>query len=83
MPVAPGVAGALAQIVAAIVPARADGTWQRLKICPADPCAWVFYDRSKNQSRTWCSMAVCGNRAKTQAYRARQSGNRHPHPAKV
>lgn len=71
VPVAGGVAGALARIVASIVPARADGTWERLKVCPADPCHWVFFDRSKNQSRTWCSMAVCGNRAKTQAYRAR------------
>jgi predicted RNA-binding Zn ribbon-like protein len=49
----------------------ADGSWERLKICPADDCHWAFYDASKNRSRTWCNMQVCGNRKKTRAYRAR------------
>lgn len=35
---------------------------QRLKICRN--CGWLFIDRSKNRSRRWCDMAVCGNRAK-------------------
>ena len=35
---------------------------ERLKICPN--CEWLFIDRSKNRSRTWCDMSVCGNRAK-------------------
>lgn len=34
----------------------------RLKICPN--CGWLFIDRSRNRSRAWCDMAVCGNRAK-------------------
>lgn len=34
----------------------------RLKIC--GNCGWLFFDRSKNRSRTWCDMAVCGNRIK-------------------
>jgi predicted RNA-binding Zn ribbon-like protein len=34
----------------------------RLKICPN--CQWLFLDRSRNRSRAWCDMAVCGNRAK-------------------
>jgi predicted RNA-binding Zn ribbon-like protein len=34
----------------------------RVKMCPS--CRWLFLDRSKNQSRTWCDMKVCGNRAK-------------------
>ncbi|MBW8300140.1 MAG: CGNR zinc finger domain-containing protein [Hydrogenophaga sp.] len=34
----------------------------RLKIC--GNCGWLFLDRSKNRSRTWCDMAVCGNRIK-------------------
>ena len=34
----------------------------RLKICPN--CHWLFLDRSRNRSRAWCDMAVCGNRAK-------------------
>jgi len=35
---------------------------ERLKICPN--CHWLFLDRSRNRSRAWCDMAVCGNRAK-------------------
>ncbi|MCR6498731.1 CGNR zinc finger domain-containing protein [Shinella sp. CPCC 101442] len=34
----------------------------RLKICPN--CNWLFLDRSRNRSRAWCDMAVCGNRVK-------------------
>ena len=47
------------------------GSWQRMKICPADDCRVAFYDRSKNGSRRWCSMQVCGNRQKTRTYRGR------------
>ena len=52
--------------------AMADGTWPRLKACAAHNCEWAFYDTSKNRSRTWCNMAVCGNREKARAYRQRQ-----------
>lgn len=65
-------AGALATVVAGVVQASVSGTWERLKICPEDTCGWVFYDRSKNRSRRWCTMDVCGNRAKTRGYRARR-----------
>lgn len=47
------------------------GDWERLKICPADDCRWAFFDRSRNRSRTWCSMRVCGNREKARAWRER------------
>jgi hypothetical protein len=43
----------------------------RIKICPADSCRWAFYDTSRNRSRQWCSMRVCGNRAKSRAHRRR------------
>jgi len=32
-----------------------------------------FYDRTKSHRRRWCSMALCGNRAKARAHRERQS----------
>ncbi len=38
----------------------------RTKSCPN--CDWLFLDKSKNQSRIWCDMAVCGNRAKAKIY---------------
>ena len=67
-----GVAGVLARALAIVARAEADGTWARLKTCPADDCGWAFYDFSRNHSRTWCSMSVCGNRAKARTYRSRQ-----------
>jgi predicted RNA-binding Zn ribbon-like protein len=47
------------------------GDWARVKICPADDCRWAFYDQSRNRSRAWCSMRVCGNRQKARAWRQR------------
>ena len=62
----------LARLFAIILAAHIDGTWPRLKACRNDICRWAFYDTSKNQSGHWCSMAICGSRRKTRAYRARQ-----------
>ena len=66
------VGGALADLVGIVYTAMADGTWPRLKACRRDVCNWLFYDRSRNRSAVWCQMAVCGNRTKTKAYRARR-----------
>jgi predicted RNA-binding Zn ribbon-like protein len=68
---APGAAGFLAEISAAIVEATVSGTWDRLKVCRDDECRWAFYDHSKNGRGAWCSMRVCGCRAKSRAYRTR------------
>ncbi len=35
-----------------------------IRECAADTCDWLFLDNSRNQSRRWCDMKVCGNRAK-------------------
>lgn len=72
-PAGRGFDGALGGLLAVVFRAMSNGTWQRLKACRDDTCQWAFYDRSKNRSATWCSMAVCGNRAKARAYRERQS----------
>ena len=66
------VPGALSRILAVAYTSMADESWNRLKACRLDDCQWAFYDQSKNRSRTWCSMKVCGNRAKARAYRERQ-----------
>ena len=68
--------GALADLVGIVYTAMADGTWSRLKACRRDVCQWLFYDRSRNRSAVWCQMAVCGNRTKTKAYRARNGAPR-------
>jgi predicted RNA-binding Zn ribbon-like protein len=72
VPVGAGVQEMLGRVLAAMVLAEHDGTWQRVKICREDTCQVVFFDRSKNQSKTWCSMGLCGNRNKTRSYRERR-----------
>ncbi len=51
---------------AADLVAREDLT--RVKRCGSDCCDMYFLDTSRNRSRTWCDMAVCGNRAKSAAH---------------
>ena len=72
-PAAGGVDGALGRLLAIIDAAARDGTWQRLKACPAETCQWAFYDASRNRSAVWCDMRVCGNRAKVRGYRERHA----------
>lgn len=69
-----GVYRALGDLFGIVFEAMANGTWPRLKACLSDECHWAFYDHSKNRSGTWCSMAICGSRLKTRAYRRRQAG---------
>jgi predicted RNA-binding Zn ribbon-like protein len=40
--------------------------------CGNDACVLWFYDRTKSKRRRWCSMEVCGNQAKVNAFRQRQ-----------
>ena len=70
-PAGRGVGAALATLAAIAREAMATGEWARLKVCPADDCLWAFYDTSRNRSKRWCSMEVCGNRHKVRAYRDR------------
>ena len=67
------IAAAIGRVVAIVFTAVADGTFERLKACPARDCGWAFYDLSKNRSARWCSMAVCGSREKVRAHRARRT----------
>jgi predicted RNA-binding Zn ribbon-like protein len=46
-----------------------DASWERLKLCSSDECKWAFFDRSKNHSSRWCTMASCGNREKARRFR--------------
>jgi predicted RNA-binding Zn ribbon-like protein len=73
-PVGDGHEGALGLVLGIVAEAMADGTWSRLKACPGPHCGWMFWDGSRNRSSQWCSMRVCGNRVKGQAFRARRRG---------
>jgi predicted RNA-binding Zn ribbon-like protein len=48
----------------------------RVRKCEGERCAWLFMDRSKNRSRRWCDMTVCGNRVKARRHYARTKRRR-------
>ncbi len=72
-PAGAGASRALGAIAAVVVAGQASGSWRRMKACRKDGCGWLFFDASRNCSSSWCSMSVCGNRAKTTAYRRRKA----------
>jgi predicted RNA-binding Zn ribbon-like protein len=47
------------------------GPLDRLKECSSDDCGSLYLDTSKNHSRQWCSMKVCGNQSKVRRFRSR------------
>jgi len=61
----------LSRVAAAVGQALVEGTWARLKACEAVDCHWAYYDRSPAGRGRWCSMQVCGARAKMRRYRAK------------
>lgn len=65
------VANAAADLIA-----REDLT--RVKRCGSDCCDMYFLDTSRNRSRTWCDMAVCGNRAKAATHYRRTRERAEP-----
>lgn len=48
-----------------------DEDFSLVKACEGPTCTLVFVDRTRGHGRRWCSMAVCGNRAKQAAHRER------------
>lgn len=44
----------------------------RVRSCENADCRWLFLDNSKNHSRRWCEMKVCGNRMKSRRFKARR-----------
>jgi predicted RNA-binding Zn ribbon-like protein len=69
-----GVGGALGVMLAIVAQAMIAGSWSRLKVCPGEDCGWAFYDHSRNQTGRWCSMSVCGGRAKARTHYHRRRG---------
>jgi predicted RNA-binding Zn ribbon-like protein len=44
----------------------------QVRTCAVDTCRWLFLDTSKNHSRRWCNMKVCGNRMKARRFQAKR-----------
>lgn len=64
--------GALSRLAEAVAREVTAEQVDRLRICANDQCRWVFKDESAGGRRKWCSMAVCGNRAKVARHRQRR-----------
>jgi predicted RNA-binding Zn ribbon-like protein len=47
-----------------------------VKSCEGASCTLMFADRTRGRSRRWCSMGICGNRAKQIAHRRRLKESR-------
>ncbi|MFN7943868.1 MAG: ABATE domain-containing protein [Blastocatellia bacterium] len=64
------------RLIAPIAEAAADllcyGNPAYLRKCETPECEIFFYDITKNHGRRWCSMAICGNRAKAAAFYRRR-----------
>jgi predicted RNA-binding Zn ribbon-like protein len=50
----------------------ATGNFDLVRPCERKDCILWFYDRTKSHRRRWCSMQICGNRHKVEAFRERQ-----------
>ena len=75
-PEATGAVGALGRLVLTLYSAMQNPDWDRLKLCGSETCRWAFFDRSKNHSSRWCTMASCGNRAKARRFRKKRRAPR-------
>jgi predicted RNA-binding Zn ribbon-like protein len=78
VPTSGGVDAAVATLLVIVHEAQLTGAWLRLKACRH--CTYAFFDRSKNRSAAWCSMAICGNRTKNRTYRRRRRPGRPTRP---
>ena len=47
---------------------------QRVRACGNAECRWLFLDTSKNHTRRWCDMRICGNRMKARRFKAQRRG---------
>ena len=67
-----GEKGALARLLWPIAQSAADlltsDRVAKVRECQAPTCAWLFLDESRNHSRRWCDMSVCGNRQKARRH---------------
>lgn len=62
---------ALALIASALMMSDAVG---RVRACDNPECRWLFLDTSKNHTRRWCDMKLCGNRMKARRFKAHRRG---------
>ena len=62
----------LAPVIKSAVDLLTSASLDRVRTCAADTCEWLFLDTTKNRTRRWCDMKVCGNREKVRRFRSRE-----------
>ncbi|HEY4026534.1 MAG TPA: ABATE domain-containing protein [Candidatus Dormibacteraeota bacterium] len=48
-----------------------EGPLNAIRVCEGRGCGWLFLDASRNRTRRWCDMRICGNRAKARRHHER------------
>jgi predicted RNA-binding Zn ribbon-like protein len=81
LPLRPGWPWILSRFAASFAEMLALDRPDRLKYCPNEGCRWIFYDRTKGNTRRWCSDRVCGNRDRVR--RARERGKKNRRKSKI
>ncbi|MDQ7997936.1 MAG: ABATE domain-containing protein [Luteibacter sp.] len=71
---ADGPVAALLPVAEAIASLLVKADFNLVRQCESDDCTLWFHDRTKSHHRRWCSQAMCGNRMKVAAFRARKRG---------
>ena len=56
-------------VVRAAVDLLTTDALERVRVCADDSCAWLFLDTTRNRTRRWCDMKMCGNRNKVRRFR--------------
>lgn len=69
--VAPTAAAALSTVARDAVDLFSSSLARRIRVCAAENCGLLLLDTSRPGQRRWCSMDLCGNRAKVKAHRSR------------
>ncbi len=65
--------GPIWPLLDAAVELLTSGARTRIRECKELSCRWLFLDHSKNLSRRWCDMQLCGNRTKVRKFRKRRA----------
>jgi predicted RNA-binding Zn ribbon-like protein len=74
--IAPSAPAALSTIARDAVDLFGGSLAARIRVCAAENCGLLLIDTSRPGSRRWCSMEVCGNRAKVRTHRSSGDGSR-------
>lgn len=73
--VAPTAAAALSALARDAIDLFGGPLARRIRVCAAENCGLLLVDTSMPGRRRWCSMELCGNRAKVRTHRSNDDGS--------